>query len=67
MRRLICCCCGEAAGRFKQHWNRDTGFGLCPKCALWLKARGTTDEEMRDLYGVEGVNYASPAGETITS
>ena len=29
---LICCCCnGETYGR--QWYNRDTGYGLCSRCA----------------------------------
>ena len=61
IRRLECCVCGEYAGRFEQHWNRDTGFGICRKCVDWVKSRGETDSEILDLYGVEGVNYAAPA------
>ena len=53
--RLSCCCCGESTtGR--QWWNRDTGFGLCPKCAKWLSDR-ETPEEMKSCYGVEGIHY----------
>ncbi len=32
MKILKCGCCGEAAPG-KQHFNQDTGFGLCPRCA----------------------------------
>lgn len=58
-RELGCCVCGEYAGRFQQHWNRDTGFGVCRSCIDWLLSRGTSAEEITSLYGVEGVNYAS--------
>ncbi len=57
--RLECCCCGNGAGNFKQHWNRDTGYGICADCIAWLRARGTTEEEIKDLYGVEGENFAN--------
>ena len=54
---LVCCCCGDwTLGR--QWWNRDTGFGLCQRCADWIPTRGTTEEEMQQLYGTRGVHYA---------
>jgi hypothetical protein len=54
---LVCCCCGDRTlGR--QWWNRDTGFGLCQRCADWIPTRGTTEEEMQQLYGTQGVHYA---------
>lgn len=62
-RRMTCAVCGEDAGHWEQHWNRDTGFGLCAKSRDWLIGRGTTAEEMKDLYGIEGVNY--PARERV--
>lgn len=61
MARLECCVCGDAAGNWQQHWNRDRGFGICRRCVEWLvTARHTAPEEMTDLYGTEGVNYAPP-------
>lgn len=59
-RHLMCCVCGADAGRFQQHWNRDTGWGICAKCVAWVAARGETPEQIRDYYGVAGVNYAAP-------
>jgi hypothetical protein len=57
---LQCCVCGLGAGNFKQHWNRDTGYGICRSCVDWLLAKGrASPEEMLDLYGKEGVNYAA--------
>ena len=57
--RLECCVCGNDAGRFQQHWNRDTGYGICPDCVKWLREkRGTTEAEILDLYGKEGANFA---------
>lgn len=41
----------------RQWWNRDTGYGLCERCAVWLPTRGTTPEEMKELYGERGVHY----------
>lgn len=60
IRSLECCVCGESAGRFEQWWNRDTGYGVCRRCIDRMVAKGETAEEIRDLYGVEGVNYAAP-------
>ena len=66
-RRLSCCVCGDDAGRWQQHWNRDTGYGVCVKCIGWARDRakqyrgGLTPEnveaEIADLYGREGVNW----------
>lgn len=60
-RHLTCSVCGEDAGCFKQHSNRDAGYGICRSCVDWLKKRGTCEGELLDLYGVEGVNYAACA------
>ena len=56
-----CCCCGEYAGKWAQWFNRDTGYGMCAKCIAWLRGRGTPETEIRDLYGVEGVNWGEGA------
>jgi hypothetical protein len=61
-RHLSCCVCGEDAGYYEQHWNRDTGFGVCAACVTWLRGRGETEAEIHDLYGVEGVNFAKHDG-----
>jgi hypothetical protein len=60
IRNMTCCVCGSAAGRWAQHWNRDTGFGICSKCVEWQRDRGTSQEEMKSLYGEPGVNYSDP-------
>jgi len=53
-----CCCCGEAT-RGRQWHNRDTGFGICPRCVDWILARGKEQpEEILANYGVRGVHYA---------
>lgn len=62
-RHMNCAICGAYAGRWKQHPNRDTGWGLCRKCADWSAdpaVRGrhvSTPLEMADLYGLPGINY----------
>ena len=58
-RYLGCCCCGSDAGFFEQHWNRDTGFGICARCVAWLRSRGSSEDEIADYYGKEGVNFAA--------
>lgn len=59
LRSLECCVCGSGAGRWQQHWNRDTGYGVCVSCVQWMRGRGTTEDEIRDLYGKEGVNWGN--------
>lgn len=66
LRRLTCSCCGSDAGRFQQHYNRDTGFGICARCIAWIRGRGTPEPEIARLYGAEGVNFA-PAPRTLAS
>lgn len=58
-RHLVCCCCGEPAGLWRQWFNRDTGFGVCAKCVAWVRSRGGSEEEIRSNYGVEGVNWGA--------
>ncbi len=59
VRRTTCCVCGDDAGKFKQHWNRDTGFGICAPCIVFVRERGATEAEIADLYGTAGINYAT--------
>ena len=55
IKNLECCCCsGPARGR--QWFNQDTGYGLCPKCATWIRTRETA-ETMRSYYGIAGIHY----------
>lgn len=55
--RLSCCCCGEQT-RGRQWYNRDTGYGLCVRCADWIPAQGkTSPEEMISCYGHRGIHY----------
>lgn len=60
-RYLTCCCCGDGT-RGRQWWNRDTGYGLCPRCADWIGER-ESPEEMESLYGTRGVHYCVEEGE----
>jgi hypothetical protein len=56
---LLCSsCAGETTGR--QWYNRDKGYGLCPRCAERISSI-ETPEYMRSCYGVEGVNYFKQA------
>jgi hypothetical protein len=55
--RKECNCCGEYAGKWKQHWNRDTGYGMCADCIAMVRSRGMDEAEILDLYGREGVNW----------
>lgn len=52
---LTCCCCGDST-RGRQWYNRDTGFGLCSKCAEWIAMR-ETPEYMQELYGTPNEHY----------
>ena len=53
---LDCAVCGGPA-RGRQWHNRDTGFGLCLRCADWLESRGTSSDEMRECYGLKRIHY----------
>jgi len=56
---LRCCSCdSDAPGR--QWYNRDTGYGLCAKCAKWIATR-ETPETMHRNYGEPGVHYFTEA------
>lgn len=61
IRRLTCSCCGGSAGRWHQHWNRDSGFGGCVRCITAERMRGTNEDEIASLYGKEGVNWGMHA------
>lgn len=58
-RTLTCCVCGGPAGRFEQHWNRDTGYGICARCVA-DEAGKSSAEELLSRYGTPGVNYEQP-------
>ena len=56
IKQLICCCCGQHT-QGRQWWNRDTGFGLCVKCAEFI-SKEEDEESMKSCYGEKGVHYA---------
>lgn len=58
-RHLTCCVCSAPAGQWAQHWNRDTGYGICTQCAAEQSGR-ETPERMQSLYGLPGINYQQP-------
>ncbi len=60
MKILTCGCCGERAPSNKQHWNQDTGFGLCPRCVPHILNNPRAGIEELKGYGKPGVNYATP-------
>jgi hypothetical protein len=55
-RTLICCCCGGIT-QGRQWLNRDTGYGLCEKCAERIPQK-YPNEDMRGLYGIKGIYYS---------
>lgn len=62
LRRLVCCCCGESAGHWVPHWNRDIGFGVCYRCVARIRERKSgpgfmSESEILECYGIEGVNW----------
>ena len=60
VRRLYCSCCGSANGCFAQHWNQDTGYGICRPCVLkWYRGKGHTEADIEQMFGKEGVNWAN--------
>lgn len=62
VRHLTCCCCGAYAGRWRQHWNRDRGFGVCAKCVEHQRShpRCPADQaEIEESYGKEGINWGA--------
>lgn len=55
--RKSCCCCGSLTPPQVQHWNRDTGYGLCDRCIDFC-ARRKTPADFESDYGKPGVNYS---------
>lgn len=56
---LECCVCGQDAGVWFQHWNRDNGYGICPACAK-SEADCNSSKYMESLYGKPNINYEDP-------
>jgi len=64
--RLSCCCCGNGF-RGRQHWNQDTGHGLCDSCVDWIQGRkGYEPDDFKRTYGLPGVHYKLTADEVTT-
>ena len=59
---LQCAVCGDYAGKWMQHNNRDNGYGVCKPCVEWLvDVCNYSDSQMKNDYGVAGVNYEDPS------
>lgn len=56
---LRCCCCGGNAPAVKHWFNRDQGYGICPRCFLEDLAKVGPDLA-RDYYGLAGVHHSIP-------
>lgn len=54
---MTCCCCGTECKATEQWHNRDNGYSICKRCVTAEKSYGTSDEEIKSLYGVAGVHY----------
>jgi hypothetical protein len=61
IRSMTCSCCGSGC-RCRQWHNRDTGFGLCPRCGITLALKYSPQEMVR-LYGTPGVHYSIAEGD----
>jgi hypothetical protein len=62
---LTCSCCGGEAPALAQWHNRDLGYGLCGRCAAWIRGRTQfydPDEFLR-CYGEEGIHWMPLAEE----
>ena len=55
IRPLYCCCCG-AHTRGRQHYNRDIGYGLCPRCIPLVTSKMSAEDVAR-AYGIRGIHY----------
>lgn len=66
-RHLTCACCGDYAGLWQQHFNRDAGFGICRACVDRMIAHGTTPAQIVTYYGIEGENYPPTTEESTTT
>jgi hypothetical protein len=56
---LTCSCCGGEAPALAQWPNRDRGFGLCGRCAAWIRSRTRfyDPREFHRCYGSEGIHW----------
>lgn len=51
VRRLLCAVCGVST-HGRQWWNRDTGYGVCVRCA-----EECHESERESLYGRRGEHW----------
>lgn len=56
IKTLYCACCGGIT-KGRQWWNQDTGYGLCPRCAIWITNRHGL-AYVEDAYGKFGVHHS---------
>lgn len=57
---LECCVCGNET-RGRQWSNRDTGYGVCERCAAEELETISTDKDMKNfvrMYGYTGLHHA---------
>lgn len=52
---MDCACCGGGC-RCRQWYNRDTGYGICPRCGHESQVRDG-EEVAIDYYGYEGIHW----------
>lgn len=58
-----CACCGGYAPAYAQWWNRDEGYGCCPKCFRESVAEEGMDRAV-ECYGKPGIHHS--INETVT-
>jgi hypothetical protein len=58
---LQCACCGGEAPSRKQWWNRDTGYGVCPRCFETAVKRDGEEEAIK-TYGYPGIHHSINLG-----
>ena len=58
---LICCCCGMYT-KGRQWWNRDNGYGICPRCVGEEKQRNDAIG-IKSSYGEKNVHYFENEGD----
>ncbi len=54
---LTCCCCGNGCSG-RQWWNRDTGYGMCESCIVYVREKGMPEEEIVQCYGHAGIHHS---------
>lgn len=57
IRRTTCCVCGMWSGQWRQHYNRDNGYGICANCVKEQRQL-ETKEAVETSYGLPGIHFA---------